>query len=132
MNELLKFIESVDPLDLDALNEIDSRVWCFLHGGHIEKARGSGRRIIVTKNAAGNESVIDSWDINQYTRSRDALKSIRPEGWYISVTAYLEGGYCATLVNTKGFKTDYLCLPTEEIAELRAIIQAIEHERTEG
>lgn len=72
----------------------------------------------------------------KYTRSRDALKSIRPEGWL---------PFCGNRHKLNGDKPFYFGfihpkqkigsqvisedLPTEELAELHAIIQAINYER---
>lgn len=67
-----------------------------------------------------------------YTRSRDALKSIRPEGWGFSIS-HLNAVVAYRINDTGGF--DYALqtqkLPTEELAELHAIIQAIEWERSQ-
>ena len=59
MKDILKLIENVDPEDSAALDEIDYRVFKFIHGRAVpNRAR-------------------------RYTTSRDALKSIRPEGYTI-------------------------------------------------
>jgi hypothetical protein len=68
--EILEMIEAVDPGDSAKLNEIDARVKRYLSNGvwnqtYYEKKLKDGR-----------------WFPEpQYTRSRDALKAIRPEGW---------------------------------------------------
>lgn len=118
-SEILKLIETVSPDDTGKLDEIDLLVgqWIGLfpyqqpYTGH---------------------------PINQYTSSRDALKKIRPEGWDISIQSYdfsydgkCEPPHWSCNISKIGGKTFYgrHKSPTEELAELHAIIQAIEHER---
>jgi len=111
MEEILKLIETVDPSNTKKLDEIDNLVWNYLHpsGGSYE-SRMEG--------------------IPAYCSSRDVLKAIRPEGWYFQTNPWYNGcGYNAgtfdegiKFINADG-------LPTEELAELHAIIQAIEYER---
>ena len=72
--------------------------------------------------------------LTEYTRSRDALKDIRPDGWGV-------GHHCEDKWHTEMRANCYQIgekghnikrspvLPTEELAELHAIIQAIEWER---
>jgi len=67
-----------------------------------------------------------------YTRSRDALKSIRPDGWF-SVDENAAKGWQAS-INQPDTTEQYFYitrLPTEELAELHIIIQAKAHERKE-
>ena len=69
----------------------------------------------------------------EFSRSRDALKAIRPKGWFFAIRH--EGLFCASPKwDCKGSsKEKHLYgpfFPTEELAELHAIIQAIEYERT--
>ena len=70
----------------------------------------------------------------QYTRSRDALKQIRPDGkiMWCFFENYPEGARArAEIFHDHGdnpIQTGWF--PTEELAELHAIIQAIEYERT--
>ncbi len=66
----------------------------------------------------------------EYTRSRDALKAIRPEGWSV-FTHTTSTGSMATMERLSPQKLVTMRnLPAEELAELHAIIQAIEYERT--
>ena len=123
---ILEMIEGVSPDDVGTLDEIDARVWCW-----ITKHQKCPHRVAVN-NAR----------VKKYTRSRDALKSIRPDGWNVQIsygrsvhlkhktTALVsmishKDGHEVTSPN----KTD-TALPTEELAELHAIIQAIEWERS--
>lgn len=111
---ILKMIEEVDPADTAKLDEIDARVYEFL----------------------------DFPDSNigcpEYTRSRDSLKSIRPEGWGFNNYYHYKHGIDSQLhscsaghwkVNQWENTIFAEALPTEELAELHAIIQAIDHER---
>jgi hypothetical protein len=71
----------------------------------------------------------------RFTRSRDALKSIRPSGWTFlcdnrssgTDLTYYPPGLLEKYPSLSEIRTGVL--PTEELAELHAIIQAITHER---
>jgi hypothetical protein len=133
-------IEAVDPNDAGALDEIDARVFCYLSGTPFSglwnygfmRSFESGRidyfRWIDFYNGPND----DEMDV-RYTRSRDALKKIRPEGWSVeSISHYGHLTYRSfwkVQINEtlKGVASP--ALPTEELAELHAIIQAIEYER---
>jgi hypothetical protein len=145
-------IESVDPADTTKLDEIDARVDAYkLHKEftRFEKSIEASwedvykpkcpRRIIWWAKDAGVEKRHTSFIF--YTRSRDALKSIRPEGWNFSVCELLSddengeelfGGLYSATLNFR-LKDDLYFhsadCKTEELAELHAIIQAIEYER---
>ena len=127
MEEILRVIESVDPSDTAKLDEIDARVDSYI----------SKRPFNAYDSETGLYETIDGqeaceWAPANYTRSRDALKAIRPEGWIINVHNDYRGSRGATCKddNSKDFKSEVL--PTEELAELHAIIQAINHERKES
>jgi len=148
--KLLEMIENVSPDDTDTLDEIDVRTWCWLRGykfnkfvdhvtygrvffysyQHTKKKQIMGWRETFTK--------VGAWRRNGflfYTRSRDALKAIRPEGWAIEICTHYDpkdGAWgklvkydCDLLFGNTGDNT----LPTEELAELHAIIQVTEYER---
>ena len=71
-------------------------------------------------------------DIPNYIGSRDALKAIRPEGWLpFCGNRHLKSGdkpfYFGFVTNAAQVISEDL--PTEELAELHAIIQAIYYER---
>jgi hypothetical protein len=129
--EILRLIETVDPNDTAKLDEIDARVWCVLNSEQFvcmslsEPAFvcGSSHYASCDKNLS---------EIPSYTRSRDALKQIRPEGWYY------EGGSGYALMwgphaDTPPYERPelYGSGRTEELLELHAIISAIEYERTQ-
>jgi hypothetical protein len=140
----LEMIEAVDPRDKTKLDEIDARVWVF-----------SGQCPVkfneLTLSPAGygyfHRRVVLNDYSPQYTESRDALKAIRPEGWYMSleprfICERFDGGmgfFAFAIKQTGGevlqeatfVQRGGALLPTEELAELHAIIQAIAYERGE-
>ena len=125
---ILKLIEDVDPEDRDALDEIDARVDCF---------RMKCRFISFTSEMEfpceySFQGHVARMQSSRYTRSRDDLKAIRPEGWAICVTTYKHKAIANCLINMEGKLLQANRLPTEELAELHAIIQAIQWERDNG
>lgn len=75
------------------------------------------------------------WDFLVFLFSRDALKAMRPEGWHIFIYHFTIG-FKAELSRDRASMKPILTkqikhLPTEELAELHAIIQAREYERLE-
>ena len=132
MKELLEMIEAVDPSDTAKLDEIDARVWVFLDKKKRRIIAGKIEQFISDDGygfEAGWYGVSGSFCL-KYTRSRDALKAIRPNGWqwYASANRGM-----VTFVFHKGLHANPEAhgadLPTEELAELHAIIQAISYER---
>jgi hypothetical protein len=116
MKKILEMIETVDPSDTAKLDEIDKLVFEYIKGaGEPENMTDFDRAM---------------WDcrflMNNYTRSRDALKAIRPKGWFPSIIKNPSGSFYGDDSNGD-FPSP--ALPTEELAELHAIIQAIEYER---
>jgi len=110
---ILKLIENVDPGDTNTLDKIDALTFVYTRQ---------------------NESAVTH---PQYTRSRDALKAIRPGGWWFDMEVTIIGKEWVYSCGLPNFiDTDSLVeskpLPTEELAELHAIIQAIEYERGFG
>jgi len=134
---ILKLIESADPNDSAALDEIDARVWVYvvepcLKFSHFDGChphyfceRGKGPYKL---GGSGSKAP-------RYTRSRDALKSIRPKEWLFDVyrETFEDKWNCKIWTTGQEFDEKYPSLarklPTEELAELHAIIQAIQHER---
>ena len=118
MNEaenILNMIENVSPDAIHALDEIDERVSAYYNQ---ESAEYEKRMGYIPK---------------EYTRSRDALKSIRPDSkrWWLDYLGYntIEEGWDCAYDNGNITTEIHDSLPTEELAELHAIIQAIEWER---
>ena len=102
---ILKMIETVDPSDADEMDKIDLAVVDYVDG---------------------------QWHGRQFTRSRDALKEIRPKGWNFAILPLSDGTFCCRGSygdpnRTDGPDSDNL--RTEELAELHTIIQAIAYER---
>lgn len=109
--KLLEMIESVDPSDNDALDDIDARVLKYL---------------------LGDDFVPCLEHYPKYTRSRDALKAIRPEVKIYSMASHRGVTWeCGLVIDTNPghWYSVRHRLPTEELAELHAIIQAISYER---
>jgi len=131
--QILSLIESVDPSDTAKLDEIDLRVW------HMIK-RSDPKTIVIVRLDVALKSLgtSDAVRTPHYTRSRDALKAIRPKGARsasdFSVSKEEYPNYKGVFRILTGLGADYKCFNghaiTEELAELHAIIQAIEFERT--
>lgn len=133
--KILEMIEAADPADTAMMDEIDARAWCWLKGieyfgyGFQTGDLGEPEMYLLDHNHKYPMRV---------TTSRDALKSIRPEGWiicYMNQDWYVDGSYTYTRIGMKklmsrGIGVQSKALETEELAELHAIIQAIEYERT--
>jgi len=126
--EILKLIENVQPDDVAMLDEIDARVCFFLFLEHI-------RNIGDERDFSSHEHY-ESWrksrerngdHIIQYTRSRDALKAIRPKEWRFSFTQHKNKWQAiATDLRTYVGSPE---LDTEELAELFVVIMTIDYER---
>ncbi|MCG8345376.1 MAG: hypothetical protein MI685_09510 [Chlorobiales bacterium] len=131
--KILEMIEDVDPDDEKTVDEINARVWAFFN-----LSKGNPR---VSFNGGSIHYRYDHWDedastalvhkfeYSDYARSRDALKSIRPEGWELGLVPWTDNGrdlhsYTATLTHLE--REPFFTAPakTEELAELHAIIQA--------
>jgi hypothetical protein len=131
--QILKMIEEVSPDDTAKLDEIDAMVWCYLlkvtfHHMIADYEGDTAYRWSVT----AKEAQAISQDALEYTRSRDALKAIRPEGYTIRDYHFLPCfGWKVSICGSADKAIDFTAkdLPTEELAELHAIIQAIAYER---
>lgn len=135
---ILKLIEAVDPTDADKLDEIDARVWCYINKKYFIRSFTYGNVIGIGHgdHDTGTQLAQNYLSRPGYTRSRDALKAIRPDGWTWVASTRDEGCHFnfyspnpnhmrrLSAVHQSEF------LPTEELAELHAIIQAIAHERS--
>lgn len=141
--EILKLIETVDPSDKDKLDEIDARVWCWLYGHIFHRVDYSG--LIKSCFYTRKNEIEENWHhmgyIRGYSRERDILKKIRPIIEHVSFTSkedfkwnqetkeYIRDYYFYFTHGTKMIaQSPYL--PTEELAELHAIIQVITYERS--
>ena len=140
--EILKLIEEVDPADTAKLDEIDARVVCYLNTTYdqrfvrlMNRCGMYGDGFAFTYKYKNGEQGSASHNICvHYTRSRDALKAIRPEGYYpfqysfhpITADSFW---FCIGGVGNRPKIYSEKCA-TEELAELHAIIQAVNHDRT--
>lgn len=120
---ILKMIEEVSPDDTAKLDEIDARTDAYVsqrpYNGMVEK-----------QTYATIDKEEECWWIPpQYTHSRDALKVIRPKGWIVGTIMQGEDGWSCHLYLNENAHSVLYGLPTEELAELHAIIQAIAYER---
>ncbi len=146
--EILKMIESVDPADTAKLDEIDARVWCYLNEKTFIGKDSSGFYVWDSSNDFRFKEVIDGKItqasksicgdgghsfcpepvVKKYTRSRDTLKAIRPEGWEWDMMWNETVQYYGAGSGFEVWSPANPALPTEELAELHAIIQAIDYE----
>jgi hypothetical protein len=111
---ILKMIETVDPADVEKLQEIERKVFCYLY---------------LTKDVIA----VAMPEHPRYTRSRDALKKIRPHGYQFDIEG-IRHKYVATISKSPGSKKNIFFseeLLTEELAELHAVIQAVNYERAQ-
>jgi len=141
--KILELIENVDVNDAnvaDILDEIDARVWCLLNDKEPQFLNGFWGFVGYSTYGGNCHTGAD-----KYTRSRDALKSIRPEGWDISIYAdhfygeppiwnctiglHSKEGDVVTKEFTSSSQATGEGMLTEELAELHAIVQAIAYER---
>lgn len=135
--KILDMIEGVDHNDADALDKIDVLVFCFINNETLKEWRPEEFEFDVMEHkfthVYGNFEFDD--ECQQYTRSRDALKAIRPDGWVWGMNSYSRGDlngralYEYKADNGSNRISSPSNIKTEELAELHAIIQAIEWER---
>lgn len=129
-DEILKLIEEVDPSDTAKLDEIDARVDAYVSG---RPFNGYDHKTGLYETIDGNEAC--EWNPHSYTRSRDALKAIRPHQGHSLFRLFNSDSWDTWQAQIAWYPTSVAkyCtsphLPTEELAELHAIIQAIAYER---
>lgn len=109
---ILEMIEAVDPGDTEQLDRIDNAVYAYVHN------------II---NIIGEFP--NFWP-PLYTRSRDALKTIRPKEWQVNIVNSW-GARCEPIKTIFHVHEWMHNFKTEELAELHSIIQAIEFDRNQ-
>ena len=137
--EILTLIENADPSDSDALDEIDAKLHCFLNEQEYERHYIEDYNTLLPQlRISYKDSGVEPFDcilLYRYTRSRDALKRIRPEGWNIDINSHLQMlPFAKAKIYISGGYRDreaYFSpeLPAEELAELHAIVQSIEWTR---
>jgi hypothetical protein len=128
---ILKMIESVDTADSAKLDEIDMAVEQFIQQKKLQ-FRFRDRGDLVPAFSYAYDDGHGNWMQvigTAYTRSRDALKEIRPEGWEISMSE--KGQWCDLWKKDMKWHcvAKEINLYSEELAELHVIIQAIAFER---
>ena len=138
--KLLEMIENVKADDTEALEEIDVRAFCFFINETLKEWSPSDFEFNVIEHNMthiyGNFDYKD--ECQQYTRSRDALKAVRPDGVKFNMQDCSEpwhkywGWRCTAIRGLDDYEYYARELPTEELAELHAIIQAIAYERAEN
>lgn len=129
--ELLSMIEAVKPDDTEGLLEINAHTECFLEGLKYQSHQIVCPRM--KKTIQINHEDGTHYSGLFFSHDRNALKAIRPEGWLFGSKALLLSG---ERVAYEAWADKFLCryvesplLPTAELSELHAIIQAIEWER---
>ncbi len=128
--KILEMIETVDPADTAKMDEIDARVFCYIT--EYTYVSSSGKRVLCNPVKIMDDICHEACIVyDEFTRSRDSLKAIRPNSYLSgSLPSWKNGelefrGFCE---NQKYcFDTPFRIL-TEELAELHCIIQAIEYE----
>ena len=105
VKKILEIIESVSIDDTDMLDEIDARVWCWLTKDADFKNKNEdgewtfdsvGKHNTFTAIAPDHKE-LEAVGLIKYTRSRDVLKAIRPDGWLMNI----EPRFGCTLLNGK-------------------------------
>lgn len=123
VEKILRMIEEVDPADTAKLDEIDARAHNFFLGfteGPVNDRYDWGW-------CTHNGFILNA---PKYTRSRDALKEIRPDDFVITqISQHPKRGFIFNASDTNGVTHTTPFLPTETLAKLHAIIQAIAYER---
>jgi hypothetical protein len=131
--DILALIETVAPDDTAKLDEIDARVHCYLGNmtftDMLPPDFGDSPVYLAKSSETCHVRISGS---SKYTRSRDALKAIRPKGWAFDICDYGHGAFVELRKLEPSLFENLMPLPTEELAELHAIIQAVEWERTNG
>lgn len=134
---ILEMINSVDPKDTETLDEIDARVYCLRGGKRYRSFERTpyGLSVIYKYDDYGQVAAHSGRDLIAalYTRSRDALKCIRPMAFAFTLTYEELKGWKAemTWVHDTNIRFVSPAKWSEEIAELHAVVQAIRWEHNE-
>lgn len=140
VKDILKLIEEVAPDDTAKMDEIDARVWCYFHRRHFKAMMNNPYPKAPVRYSFYNSNGLLKTQLvvttRKYTRSRDALKAIRPEGYVFRVECHsvaMDRWSCRADKITDYIEEIRNCgwIKTEELAELHAILQAIEFERSQ-
>lgn len=125
---ILRLIETVDPQDTEKLDEIDARVWVYLVNGDF---LGFDSRGNIEYTRIEDDGKPIPFCAEQYTRSRDALKAMGPSGYAVETldSVFVNECRCKLLSEDMDTQFERTHMPTIELAELHARIQAIQFER---
>lgn len=136
LEQILKMIRTYDPENRLGMKEINARVYAFLNlQGDFQVSFSDGGSVYYRHNSWPNDAstvLLHLFDSFNYTTSRDKLKEIRPDGWRFEIYPDTEEGWTCYMTSVRKDKENQFSayyLPTEELAELYAIIQAIDFER---
>jgi len=122
--ELLTMIETMDHRHEDSLDKLDLGFTLLLNNvprkGKVKTVcNDEGRRVLFQLHGAIEQQL--------YSRSRDALKAARPEGWCFQMAEYNKPhntGFVCYLWEEDTVRSSKGLMPTEELAEFHAIVQA--------
>lgn len=132
VNEILRMIETVDPADSAKMDEIDARVEVYLLND-LKNYLFEGRVVSPQEFIAVCKDL--GCNTPSYTRSRDALKAIRPDRFKALICTEPTNGVWdieQDLGNEESGYWHYGLVSkakSEELAELHAVLQAIDYER---
>lgn len=120
--KILDLLENYDPT-LD--DEINARVWCYVYD--VEYVRHE-RQFSLFIHCCSKLSP-KQLDIS-YTTSLDAQQDITPDDWETNFVCNEMDGFSSVLENKQSESVTLgVILPTEHLARLHAIIQAIDYKR---
>lgn len=128
--ELLTMIEAVSHDDNGQLSEINARFACLYANKEYYRHNGDGsdcRTIAFYKVSDPVNDFNCLGTVEDYSRSRDALKATRPEGW-IYTTTYSDLGERETALSNLNYNQSFIQahndINHEILAEFHAIVQA--------
>lgn len=126
---ILKMIEEVSPDDTAKMDEIDRLVSEYLPTKNSACFDCGWGTIISQKSYHGDNGTVQ---VVPFTRSRDALKAVRPNKQMMLTQSI--SGYWGCDIRKYPLEDEWFIgiAPTEELAELHAILQAIAHERKQA
>lgn len=132
---ILALIETVKPDDTAMLDEIDARVWCWRGLLPFVKVYRCDetfkmRLVCMDRLADGSNKECSFPVLSLVTRSRNAIKQMRPDGYYPQMTySFFTKRWICEVWNIDHNIVSKYANPIEELAELHATLQAIQHER---
>lgn len=127
MKEILELLEE-RPTDEDTLDEIDARVWCLKMGyeySRLNKANATWRRFVYYKLGPykdDRERLTNTVTLpRSYTRSRDALLTLRVNGWILQIIGQQDGTWKVSAMSKRGFISGE-GFASEQLAELHTAL----------